>query len=144
VSRLSNSEVALEWSVDPEVPHLRIEKAYLEHILQNLTDNALKATERGRIRIRATLEELDRRVRVTVSDTGRGIEPHRVAQLFELFQGTNGPLGSRAAYGCGLFLVRKFCERLGAKIDVATQVGEGTSFSVLLPIEPKLEEEPQE
>ncbi len=142
-SRRSNDEVALEWSVDPKLPHLTIERAYLEHILQNLTDNALKATERGKIQIRATLEETENRVRITVSDTGRGIEPQRVPHLFELFQGTDGPSRSRAAYGCGLFLVRKFCERLGAKLDVSTRLGEGTSFSVLLPIDPKLAQQPQ-
>lgn len=143
-SRLSNNEVALEWSVDPEVPRVTIERAYLEHVLQNLTDNALKATERGKIQIRATLEQPAKRVRITVSDTGRGIEPQRLPHLFELFQGTDGPSGSRRAYGCGLFLVRKFCERLGAKLDVSTKLGEGTSFSVLLPIEPKLAERPQQ
>ena len=109
----------LEVSADPQL---------LENILVNLLLNAGQAMkeDKGRIVIHAIAEPGE--ARIAVADNGPGI-PHDVKdKLFKPFFTTK-----TRGTGLGLTIVRKFVEVMGGRIDVDTAVGEGTTFTVVLP-----------
>ncbi len=129
LARRSSDGVALEWRIDPELPSIRSDRFRVRQILQNLVDNALRFTRQGTVSV--TADRVDGGVRLCVSDTGPGIAADEVPHLFELFRpGRN----DAASTGCGLYLVKRFSESLGGRVAVRTAPGEGTSFSIDLPL----------
>jgi two-component system phosphate regulon sensor histidine kinase PhoR len=109
----------------------------LEHVLTNLVDNAIKyAGEDSSITVRAA--SLDEgRARVTVEDTGPGIEARHLPRLFERFYrvdtGRSRQLGGT---GLGLAIVKHMAEAMHAKVSVESEVGKGTRFHVDIPRNP--------
>ncbi len=122
--------VELAWQVDPELPPLRSDRFRIRQILQNLVDNALRFTESGSVRIRA--DRAADAVRLTVRDTGPGIEPIDLPHLFELFR--PGSAARASGTGCGLYLVKRYSESLGGRVAVDSTPGEGTCFTIELPL----------
>ncbi len=119
--------------VDPGLPdHLMGDPQRLSQVLSNLTDNAVKFTEKGRIVVSAHLEERlgDKvRVRLSVRDTGIGIPPEEQGRLFQAF--TQGDVSSTRKYGgtgVGLTISKRLVELMGGEIRVASQVGVGSEF----------------
>jgi CheY-like chemotaxis protein len=105
----------------------------LSQILRNFISNALKFTERGTVRVHAERvgEHL---VRFVVSDTGIGIDPEDHERIFEEFIQIDNPLQKRIkGTGLGLPLCRRLATLLGGSIGVASEVGVGSSFWVLVP-----------
>ncbi len=106
----------------------------LSRVLLNLTTNALKFTNEGRVEV--TGRDLDGdAVQFVVHDTGRGIPPQRMATLFEPFrrrqrEGEYAFSGS----GLGLSICRKLVEAMGAELEVETEQERGTSFRFTLPL----------
>lgn len=112
----------------------------LSQILLNLTDNAVKFTTHGGVRLVARTEGERTADRATVLfeviDTGRGIEPDQQAYVFNRFtQVANDRLNRSGGTGLGLNLVRNLVELMGGTIDLRSQVGEGTTFSVRISFE---------
>ena len=105
----------------------------LEELLINLVDNALNYARPGvppRVCISAIC--LGDAVKVSVSDNGIGIPADQRERIFEVFTrlpGTDAEKGT----GIGLAIVRKAARSMGSEVTVESEVGEGTSFSVLLP-----------
>ncbi|MBC8155441.1 MAG: response regulator [Bacteroidetes bacterium] len=102
----------------------------LERIVYNLTANALKFTETGTIRIAVT--ESAERIRLTVADTGVGMQPHHLPHIFDRFY----QVGDRAltpGTGIGLALVHELVQLQGGVISVESQLNQGTTFVVELP-----------
>lgn len=127
-----DAEVAIHVVVAPDVPSPRADARRLRQVLVNLGTNALRATRRGSV----TLEAAPHRdgVRITVRDTGTGIDPELVPRLFDEFvQGSRQSTGS----GFGLALSRDLVEWHGGRIEVETERGVGTAFHVFLPLEPE-------
>ncbi len=123
-------DVALTWHADPATPPFRSDRFRVRQILQNLIDNALRHTEHGEVAVTAT-PHLGR-VRLEVRDTGGGIDPEDLPNVFAPFRtGTRGRTGS----GLGLYIVKRFCEALRGDIGVTSTVGSGTRFIVDLPPE---------
>ncbi|HJV96705.1 MAG TPA: HAMP domain-containing sensor histidine kinase [Albitalea sp.] len=105
--------------------------AMLERVLRNLLDNAVKYTEAGRIELR--VDDADSKVRVSVRDTGIGIDPADRERIFEEYYQVRNPARHRAqGSGLGLAIVKRMCELLGHPVDVESAPGSGSRFSVTL------------
>ena len=128
---------------DEPASHIRLftDDKKLSQILRNFISNALKFTTEGEVRVTAALLSGDR-VEFAVSDTGIGIAPEHVPNLFADFIQLDVRLQKRLrGTGLGLSLARKFAELLGGEVHVKSELGKGSRFSVVLPmkIEPRAE-----
>jgi two-component system sensor kinase FixL len=127
--------VEIEVDLDPDLPAAPFDAAYLYEILEALAINALEAMNgRGKLTLRTRLDRRDelRPVSVvSISDTGPGIEASRLSHIFELFY-TSKPSGT----GIGLAIAKRIVESQGGSIEVKTQPGEGSEFSVGIPVPP--------
>lgn len=113
-----------------EIPKIRVSPKQLELVFVNLLLNAVQSIETsGEINVSTSLSGSN--ILVTVSDTGCGIPPENLPKIFNPFF-TTKPIGS--ATGLGLANAYSFIKSLGGKITIKTKVGQGSTFSVFLPI----------
>ena len=134
--------IALIWDIAPDPPSVRTDSGKLRHILQNLITNAIKYTERGSVSISAGYPE-NGSVRFEVTDTGIGIPRESLPVIFEMFRQVSRPDGpSSTGVGLGLHIVKKFTEMLGGEIAVESEIGKGTTFTVTIPSDLKVESAP--
>ncbi len=131
----ANRGVQLLASVDPHVPHLNADPMRLRQILYNLISNAVKFTDRnGRVEVIATESE-DQTVLIKVVDTGIGIAAADIQRLFRAFEQVNLPSGDRpGGTGLGLALTKRLVDMHGGTIDVTSEPGHGSTFTVRLPV----------
>jgi PAS domain S-box-containing protein len=131
-----NRGVQLTASVGADVPHIKADPIRLRQILYNLISNAVKFTDpNGRVQVSAEADGETGAVAIKVADTGIGIAPADVDRLFRAFEQVNMPSGDRpAGTGLGLALTKRLVDMHGGTIDVASQVGAGTTFTVRLPV----------
>jgi signal transduction histidine kinase len=105
------------------------------HILVNLVANAAKFTrEGGRVVVRASIR--GETLVLSVADNGIGIPPERRAEIFDAFRQVDG--SDERVYGgvgLGLALVRRLCDLLGGRIELDSEVGVGSTFTVTLPLD---------
>jgi len=108
----------------------------LAQILLNLTNNALKYTERGGVRIDVADVSPDRsEVAIRVTDTGIGIKPEDCKRLFRAFQQIDSTTTRRhEGTGLGLYLSRSLALLLGGTLDVVSEYGAGSTFTLTLPV----------
>jgi PAS domain S-box-containing protein len=103
-------------------------------VLLNLTNNAVKFTERGEVRIDATVQ--DGRLAASVSDTGIGIRPEQLRLLFEAFRQLDGtPRRLYEGTGLGLHLCRKLLDLMAGEIRVESEFRRGSRFSFTVPLD---------
>ena len=106
----------------------------VSQILRNFISNALKFTPQGEVRVSARMLDAGH-VEFSVTDTGIGIAPEHVPNLFADFVQIDGRLQKRLrGTGLGLSLARKFAELLGGRVAVESELGRGSRFSVVLPV----------
>ncbi len=122
--------LALRASVPPGLLALGDGRA-LEQVVVNLVDNAVKYTAAGSVTVGAERHGED--VRLTVADTGPGIEPHHLARLFERFYRVDpGRAREAGGTGLGLAIAKHLVQGMGGEITVRSGA-EGTRFDVRLP-----------
>lgn len=104
-------------------------------ILVNLLSNALKATRRGSVQlsVKQLLEDREH-IYFEVVDTGIGISEQDQQKLFKKFSQLESRIGSERGTGLGLFLVREFVKMHGGSVDLTSELGVGTTFTVKLPV----------
>lgn len=107
----------------------------LRQVVMNLVGNALKFTERGSVRVAVRIDEdpggAAARLRLSVSDTGAGMEPDEIQRLFRPF--TQGEQGARfGGTGLGLALSQQIVGLMGGRIDVVSRPGTGSLFTVVV------------
>lgn len=113
----------------------------LERAVINLLSNALKFTPKGGS-IRIALDSAPNETIITVTDTGIGIPADKLGSIFDRFYQVEGDLTRRhGGTGIGLALVKEVVERHEGRVNVESQVGKGTSFSIILPERPVTEAE---
>jgi PAS domain S-box-containing protein len=111
---------------------LRVDRAKVEQILLNLLANAVKFTDRGEIRVVCRVDE--NHVRVEVRDSGRGIRPELLDTIFEPFVQGDKPLTrTTPGTGLGLSISRQLGRAMGGDVVAESKVGEGSTFTLLLP-----------
>ncbi|MEW6568355.1 MAG: ATP-binding protein [Chloroflexota bacterium] len=131
----------IELAVDlPEhLPPIQADSIRVRQVLLNLISNATKFTERGKVGVSAHVGQSNGRKEVVVSvfDTGPGIAPEHQAKLFEPFSQVDAsPTRKTGGTGLGLSICRHLVELHGGRIWVQSALGEGSTFSFSLPVEP--------
>jgi signal transduction histidine kinase len=125
-------DVEVEADVAEGLPAVSLSEAKLQQVLLNLCLNAADAMpDGGRLRVAACEAEGSDRVEITVSDEGTGIAPEALAQVFDPFFTTKEP-GSGT--GLGLSIVDRILTDHGARIEVRSTQGAGTTFVISLPV----------
>lgn len=110
----------------------------IRQILDNLVGNAVKFTVRGEVSISAVLEtgEGQRCLRVSVHDTGVGIEPEDQRRLFQAFTQVDGSsVRVHGGTGLGLAIVKRLVELMRGEVGVSSEAGKGSEFWVRIPVE---------
>ena len=123
--------------VGPDVPcALTGDPLRLGQVLTNLTNNAVKFTEEGEIVVKATLVEKDRHkatIDFSVKDSGIGIEPEKIAKLFQSFTQADGSTTRKyGGSGLGLTICKRLIEMMGGRIRVESEPGTGSTFTFRL------------
>ncbi len=146
---LERKALTLAVGLSPDVGTMVSDRRRVEQILLNLVTNAVKFTDEGQVTITVTLDARShgdedtadvpgRVVRIAVADTGVGIAPDDLPALFTPFyQIDTGLTRQHEGTGLGLAICRRLTELLGGTIGVASQPGQGSTFTVSLPLEPK-------
>jgi signal transduction histidine kinase/AmiR/NasT family two-component response regulator len=132
--RLVDKHQALELDIDQALPPALVDPGRVRQIVTNLLTNAhLYTNEGGRIdvRLRAGAGGLS----IGVSDTGRGMSPEERARVYERFYRGEGPRSERGT-GLGLAIVKSLVDLHHGRIDLESQLGVGTTFTVTLPRAP--------
>jgi signal transduction histidine kinase/HAMP domain-containing protein/DNA-binding response OmpR family regulator len=128
-----------EVSVEPDVPEfLTTDEQRLRQVLRNLLSNAVKFTEKGRIelRVRLVVDGQEPRVALSVVDTGIGIARENLGSIFGAFQQADGTTSRRyGGTGLGLSISRQVANLLGGEIRAESELGKGSTFTLLLPVE---------
>lgn len=128
------NELVIRRSTD--LGRLECDATKLRQALLNLLSNAAKFTENGRVTLCARRERIDARdwVKIEVQDTGIGIGPDEVGNLFRNFSQATPSISSKfGGTGLGLSLSQKLCRFMGGDITVESTVGVGTTFTIILP-----------
>lgn len=142
--RAQEKNIEIIASVDPEIPDILIgDRERLAQVLINLTSNAIKFTDEGKIYIKASLVEdiIDYtkpcKILIRVKDTGIGIPVEKHNQLFKAFQQLDDSHTKRhPGTGLGLVICRKICELMGGQIYLkSSELGKGSIFEMELPFE---------
>jgi signal transduction histidine kinase len=127
--------VALRFEVEPGLPPITTDEMKLSQILRNLVANAIKFTERGFVAVRARRAAADRIV-FEIEDSGIGLAPEHHDLIFREFAQVDGHVQPRMrGSGLGLSLSRRLAELLGGTLGVASALGTGSTFQLVLPIE---------
>ncbi len=123
-----------EIDADPALPAtILTDEQRLEQILRNLLSNAVKFTDAGGVTL-AIRPLPGERVSFAVADTGVGIPPDKLQVIFEAFQQADGTTSRKyGGTGLGLSISRELARALGGEIQVASTVGEGATFALVLP-----------
>lgn len=135
-----------ELEIDDQLPHwIRGDRLRIAQVLINLVSNAVKFTPTGTIAVRLN-KESDQRFMMTVSDTGIGIEAGKLDLIFEPFAQAEASSSRRfGGSGLGLSICHELVELMGGEITISSEIGKGSQFTVLLPLEPASapDEQPQ-
>ncbi|MBI2216236.1 MAG: response regulator [Candidatus Rokubacteria bacterium] len=131
---LVTEAVALVFEEPEAMPPLFTDEAKVSQILRNFISNALKFTERGEVRVSATLDPGGDAVVFSVADSGIGIAPEDQERIFEEFSQLDHPIQKRVkGTGLGLPLTKKLAALLGGTVWVTSTPGAGSTFSVVIP-----------
>jgi signal transduction histidine kinase len=131
---LQSHSVSLIFEEPQGIPPIFTDDKKLSQILRNFISNALKFTTTGEVRVSATLVDGDR-VTFSVADTGIGIAAEHIGALFQDFVQVDAPIQKRLrGTGLGLSLSRKLAILLGGDVAVESTLGEGSRFSVTIPL----------
>ncbi len=142
MSVLANSKgLELVCKIDDDVPRLvRGDQKRLYQVLINLVNNAIKFTEEGRVTVHMFCHD-EEHWAMRVSDTGPGIPADMQQRVFEPFWQADGSATRKhGGIGLGLSISQQLVHMMGGEITLESEVGKGTTFTVVLPIDPTANE----
>jgi two-component system, sensor histidine kinase and response regulator len=126
-------DLELVYQISPDVPDALIgDPGRIRQVLVNLVGNAIKFTEKGEVvvRVQSGIEQRDEaHLHFTVTDTGIGIPLEKHEKIFHEFEQADGSTSRKyGGTGLGLAICSRFCEMMGGKIWVESEVGKGSTF----------------
>ena len=134
--RAREKQLELKMEIDPDLPELIYsDERRLGQIVTNLVVNAIKFTDTGWVQVRYSRSD-DNQLIICVQDTGRGIPADKLERIFEAFWQVDGSPTRRnnSGVGLGLAIVRALVHLLQGEIQVESEVGKGSMFTVTLPM----------
>jgi signal transduction histidine kinase len=131
----ADAKVKLVVQLAPELPAFSGDEGRLKQVVRNLLTNAIKFTpEGGQVTISGGVR--GNQIEVAVHDTGRGIPPEHLPRIFERFYQVARGQGARGGQGLGLAIVKTIVERHQGSVSVESCPGEGSTFTVSIPLHP--------
>ncbi len=130
------NKVELSFESAKELPKAKFDRAKIIQVLTNLISNAIKfSPEKGRVSV--NIQHQNEELIITVSDKGVGIPKEALPKIFERFYSVNQPGKQVQGTGLGLAIVHKIVMMHSGRIEVESEVGRGTTFTVFLPLDSK-------
>jgi PAS domain S-box-containing protein len=111
---------------------VRSDPNLLAEVIGNLVSNAIRYTDTGEVRM--VCVKRDEQCHLEVSDTGIGIEPDQLEEIFREFHQCKSPGASKEGFGLGLAIVRRLTDLLDHRIEVASDPGRGSRFTITMPV----------
>lgn len=127
-------DVRLELDIPQQLPAVVLHVDYVRDALERLIDNGIKFChpERGRVTVQATADEAW--VYITVRDNGIGIVAEEIPRLFQRLHQINREQLEQQGIGAGLAIAKAIAEIHGGRIEVESEVGQGSAFTLVLPV----------
>ncbi len=127
------NKITLSIKTDSNLPKFKFDNDRMIQALTNLISNAIKFTpENGRVTVHA--KQRDQHLAVSVSDTGMGIPKEALPKIFDQFYRVHNPNQQIKGTGLGLSIVNKIVQAHRGRIEVESEEGKGTTFTVFLPL----------
>jgi signal transduction histidine kinase len=124
----------MRLEAEPDLPPVAGDTTALRRTIDSLLSNALKFTPGGG-RVTVKISHIENALALAVIDTGVGIAPDKLDHIFDRFYQVDGSETRRyGGVGIGLALAKGIVEAHGGRISVASQLGAGTTFTIVLPI----------
>ena len=139
-NQFEEKNISLSSKIDPKIPKLiNGDKLRINQILMNLVGNALKFTEKGSIKIDANIikdNEKEVSIKISVKDTGIGIESQSINKIFERFEQANNKITTKyGGTGLGLSISKRLVEMHGGEIGVNSEFDKGSEFFFIIPFQ---------
>jgi len=132
---IADKNILVKNNIGNDIPLVTTDSTKLYHILQNIIGNAIKFTETGSVEISARLDH--EYVQIAIKDTGIGIPADQIPHIFEEFRQVDGTASRKTGgVGLGLSIADKYCQVIDASIEVESEPGKGSVFTVKIPVEP--------
>ena len=136
-TRIGTKPIILSINISNDIPYELIgDKIHIKQIVNNLLSNAIKYTEKGNINLTISCLNKDGlcTLMISVQDTGRGIKDEDINKLFTKFERLDVERSTTAeGTGLGLAITKSLVEMMGGKINIQSQFGKGSIFTVQLP-----------
>lgn len=124
----------IQYEIEGGIPPIETDWGKLKSVLVNILDNALKFTESGEVKL-SIRSRSNGAVAFVVSDTGIGIPKDQIPLIFDKFRQLDGsPARRYEGTGLGLTITKNLVELIGGKIDVESELGSGSTFTVTIPV----------
>ncbi len=132
--QIREKKLVLRGDIPKGIGTLESDAGKLKQVIINLVGNALKFTEKGQVVVQVVPKEDGKTPgAILVRDTGIGIPPERLQAIFEAFQQADGTTSRRfGGTGLGLTISRSLCQLMGYDLKVESEVGKGSTFTILL------------
>ena len=131
---IRRSRLTVQTRLRSRVPAARSDRQKVKQIVLNLLSNALKFTPQGSVTIGAVFDARTKTIAIAVCDTGIGIPEEARAKVFEDFrQLDSSPARGYGGTGLGLSICRRLAQMLGGTIELESEVGRGSTFTLRLP-----------
>ncbi len=133
---LQQKNLSYALSIAPDVPlQIQGDANRLHQVLINLVGNGIKFTNQGGINVYVSMAS-QKKMSIQIIDSGPGIPPEQLPDIFEAFRrGSNYAQREQQGAGLGLSIAREIVTLMGGEISVVSQIGTGSTFTVIIPIE---------
>jgi len=126
------ANIDVDVQLEPDLPAIQASATEIQQVLMNILQNAVYAMEKTGGKITILTRADDRNISVSITDTGPGIPPDNMARIFDPFF-TTRPVGKGT--GLGLSICYGIINKMGGRIDVQSRLDEGTTFTIVLPLD---------